>query len=68
MIFICQFYPNKCVLGTSLVAQWLRLHTYNAGGMGLIREVRSRMPYGVAKKQKCVFKITLNFLNHVVKD
>ena len=32
--------------GTSLVVQWLRLHTPNAGGPGLIpgQEIRSRLP------------------------
>ena len=34
--------------GTSLAVQWLTLHTSNAG----VREVRSYMPSGMAKKVK----------------
>ena len=32
-------------LGTSLVAQWLRLHTSSAGGMGSISGQRTKIPY-----------------------
>ena len=43
-------------LGTSLVVQWLRLCTSNAGiagGAGLIhgRKLKSHMPHGEAKKE-----------------
>ena len=30
------------ISGTSLAAQWLRLHTYNAGGMDLIPGQRTK--------------------------
>ena len=32
----CKLIQSKVFTGTSLVVQWLRLHTSNAGGVGLI--------------------------------
>ena len=45
-------YPFKKALGSSLVGQWLKLHTANSGGMGLIPgwELRSHMSPGLAKR------------------
>ena len=47
--------------GTSLVVQWVRLKSFQCGwGQGrvrsLVREVRSHMPFSVAKKKKFFFK------------
>ena len=41
-------------VGTSLEVQWLKLHTSNAGGSGLIlvRELKSYMPAGKKSKHK----------------
>ena len=47
------FYVNKVLnLGTSLVIQWLKLHTSTLGARvwSLIRELRSCMPHRTAKK------------------
>ncbi|TEA36925.1 hypothetical protein DBR06_SOUSAS210044, partial [Sousa chinensis] len=46
-----------CFLGTSLVAQWLRLHTPNAGGPGLIpgQGTRSHM-HATAKSSHATTK------------
>ena len=40
--------------GTSLEGQWLRLHSSTAGSWvwSLVRQLRSRMPQGAAKKTK----------------
>ena len=40
------YHPQKFPFGTSLVVQWLRLHSPNAGGQGLIprQKTRSHMP------------------------
>ena len=38
--------------GTSLVAQWLRLHSSNAGGMGSISSWRTKSPQAVWCSQK----------------
>ena len=45
---------NKKQAGTSLVAQWLRLHAPTVGDSGLILvgELRSLMPLGAAKVNK----------------
>ena len=42
------------LIGTSLVVQWLRLHTYNARIVGSIpdQELRSRMPCSTVKGEK----------------
>ena len=38
--------------GTSLEVQWLRVHTFNAGGTGMIPDQgRSHMPRYMAKKR-----------------
>ena len=45
----------KCQLhGSSLVGQWLRLHASTAGSMGSVpfRELRSHMPWSMAKKKR----------------
>ena len=51
---ILQSYSNQNSLGTSLVVQWLRLHTPTVGGTGstLVRELRSCMPCGAATEKK----------------
>ena len=36
--------------GTSLVVQWLRLHTSNAGGLGSIPGVGTKIPDALATK------------------
>ena len=43
----------RAVLGPRLAFQWLGLHTSTAGGMGSIalRELRSRVPHSVTKKE-----------------
>ena len=45
MIFVSLFTFKKGKMGTSLVAQWLRLHTPNVGSLGSIpgRGTRSHM-------------------------
>ena len=45
---------NQDMGETPLAVQWVRLHASTAGGPGssLVRELRSRMPQGVAKKKK----------------
>ena len=59
------------ILGTSLVVQWLRLCTSNAGGMGSIPGQETKIPCAAwcgkrkkeRKKEKKVFKETnINFL------
>ena len=42
-------------LGTSVVVQWLRLHTLNAGGQGLIPDqgIRFHMPQLKIKDSMC---------------
>ena len=40
------------IAGTSLVAQWLRLHTVNAGGGGLIPDQGSKIPHATQHSQK----------------
>ena len=42
---------------TSTMAQWLRLHTPNAGDLGsILGWGRSRMPHSMAKKKKKIGK------------
>ena len=46
---------RKIRFGTSMVVQWLRLHTSTAGDMGLIPGWGTKVPHalrGVAKKKK----------------
>ena len=45
---------EKSTVGTSLLVQWLRLHTPIAGHgfWSLVRKVRSHMPHNVAKKER----------------
>ena len=52
-------YQEKLV-GTSLVVQWLRLHTPNTGGLGSIpgQGTRSRMPWHCNQEKE---KTCLNF-------
>ena len=38
--------------GTSLVAQWLRLHSANAGGMGSIPSQGTKIPHTMQHSQK----------------
>ena len=40
------------IAGTSLVAQWLRLHTASAGGAGLIPDQGSTIPHATQHSQK----------------
>ena len=40
------------IAGTSLVAQWLRLHTANAGGGGLIPDQGSKILHATQHSQK----------------
>ena len=37
---------------TSLVVQWLRLHTSSAGGVGLIPGQRTKIPHGCGNQKK----------------
>ena len=51
---------NCMIIGTSLVVQWLRLHTSSAGDAGPIlgQELRSHMPRSAAKKKNYMFIIS----------
>ena len=40
------------ICGTFLAVQWLRLNTFNAGGMGLILNWGIKIPHAVALKKK----------------
>ena len=52
-IFLLISTSERYVIGTSLVVQWLKLHASSAGGKGpLVRELRSCMLCGMAKKKK----------------
>ena len=51
------FYMFKLLFGkkkarTSLVVQWLRLHTSNAGGTVSIPDEGNKIPKGLGKKKK----------------
>ena len=52
--FVCVIINFKTGGGTSLVVQWVRLYTPNAGGLGLIpgQGIRSRM-HATTKKFAC---------------
>ena len=39
-------------MGTSLVVQWLKLHDFNAGDMGLIPGWGTKIPHAVQHGQK----------------
>ena len=39
-------------MGTSLVVQWLKLHDFNAGDMGLITGWGTKIPHAVQHGQK----------------
>ena len=45
-------YSFKNILGTSLAVQWLRLHTSDAGGMGLISSAGTKIPHAMWCGQK----------------
>ena len=53
-IFLLIFLIQKQKEGNSLVVQWLRLHTSVQGAwvQPLVRELRSHMLHGMAKKKK----------------
>ena len=40
-------YLNNCLSGTSLVVQWLRLHSFKAGGLGSIPGRGTKIPHAV---------------------
>ena len=50
--------PKDCLVGTSLMVQWLRVCTSTAGGTGSIpsRRLRSHLPCSAAKKRKKILK------------
>ena len=56
---------KNTVHGTSLVVQWLRLCTSNAGGVvpSLLRELRSHRPCGRGQKKKKEYS-SINFPGH----
>ena len=58
---LCSWFKDV-LLGTSLVVQWLRLHTSNAGAQvwSLVQEVRSHRLHYTAKKKK---KIPLDIIS-----
>lgn len=52
-IFLLISTSERYAIGASLVVQWLNLHASSAGGRGpLVRELRSCMLCGMAKKKK----------------
>lgn len=52
-IFLLISTSERYVIGTFLVVQWLKLYASSAGGKGpLVRELRSCMLCGMAKKNK----------------
>ena len=46
------FFLQKATRGTSLVAQWLRLHASIAGGMGSIPGRGAKIPRAAKKKKR----------------
>ena len=52
----------KSFSGTSLVVQWLRLHTSNAGSRGSIPGQGIKIPPGTAKKKK---SFSVQSLSHI---
>ena len=47
---------KRQVLGTSLMVQWLTLHVSNAGGVGLIPDRGTKIPYAPTVQPKKYFK------------
>ena len=54
--------------GTSLVVQWLRLHTTNIGSLGLIPDWWTKNPHATWCSQKIYIKITLPILEFYVQE